>query len=285
MDAQGVEFTWLLPSLGLGLEEMLYESPDELYAVFRAYNRWLEDDWGFDSERIQTGPLLSLVDPAEAEKDALDLVERGAKLVAMRPAPIANPGKWRSPGDPTHDRVWSILAEAGVVVGVHGADSGYGRLLKDFGESDKYTGLKASPLEEVLQIHIERPISDFIAALICHGTFDRVPNMRVATLELGAAWVPDLLRRMRTAYGKTPQLFGQDPVESFHERVWVTPFYEDSIELARDSVGADRLLLGSDWPHPEGLREPKAWLSDFDVLSDDEKQLALRDNLKTLVGR
>ena len=38
MDAQGVAFTWLLPSLGLGLEEMLADEPSALYAAFKRAN-------------------------------------------------------------------------------------------------------------------------------------------------------------------------------------------------------------------------------------------------------
>ena len=128
-------------------------------------------------------------------------------------------------------------------------------------------------------------ILDMMAAMVCHGTFDRHPKLRVASLELGAAWVPDLLRRFRKSYGKTPQLFGRDPVESFREHVWVAPFYEDDSRDTRDAVGADRILLGSDWPHPEGLGEPRAWIPDFLPLSPDEQRLALRENLKELSGR
>jgi predicted TIM-barrel fold metal-dependent hydrolase len=136
-----------------------------------------------------------------------------------------------------------------------------------------------------MSVHIERPIFDMMAAMVCHGVFDRHPKLRVATLELGAAWAPELLRRFAVAYGKTPQLFGRDPVESFREHVWVAPFYEDNILKVRDALGADRVLLGSDWPHPEGLSEPRAWLPDFIALSEDERRKALRENLKELSGR
>jgi predicted TIM-barrel fold metal-dependent hydrolase len=123
-----------------------------------------------------------------------------------------------------------------------------------------------------------------IASMICHGVFDRHPALRVATVELGAGWVPDLQRRLRIAYGKTPQLFAQDPVESFREHVWVTPFYEDDVRTVRDAMGADRILLGSDWPHPEGLSEPRAWIGDFAVLGPEDQRKALHDNLKQLSG-
>lgn len=286
MDEQGVDFTWLLPSLGLGLEEMLRDSPDALYAVFRAYNQWLDDDWGYDRDgRIQTGPLISLIEPAEAEADMRTAIERGARFVTFRPAPVDVPGKPRSPGDPAHDRVWAMAAEAGVVIAIHAADSGYAKYLANWGEGLKYTGLKASTLSEVMSVHIERPIFDMMAAMVCHGVFDRHPTLKVASLELGAAWVPELLRHLRVSYGKTPQLFGSDPVESFREHVWVAPFYEDDIRTVRDAIGAERILLGSDWPHPEGLAEPRAWIPDFLPLSEDEQRLALRDNLKFLSGR
>lgn len=286
MDRQGVDFTWLLPSLGLGLEEMLLDDPAALYAVFGAYNRWLDDDWGYDRDgRIQTGPMISLIDADEAEAELRRVLDRGARFVTFRPAPVAIPGSPRSPGDPIYDRIWAMIAESGAVLAIHGADSGYGKYIRDWGESARFTGLKMSPLTEVMSVHIERPIFDMMAALVCHGVFDRHPTLRVASLELGAAWVRELLRRFRVSYGKTPQLFGRDPVESFIEHVWVAPFYEDDMIGLRDLIGAERILLGSDFPHPEGLAEPRAWLADFAELAPSEQRRVLRDNLKELSGR
>jgi predicted TIM-barrel fold metal-dependent hydrolase len=286
MDAQGVDFTWLLPSLGLGLEEMLADDPAALYAVFRSYNQWLDDDWGYDRDgRIQTGPLISLVDPVEAEAELARVIGLGAHFVTLRPAPVAAPGNSRSLGDPAHDRVYALAAEAGVVVAFHAADSGYGKYARDWGDDDRFGGMKGSPFSEVLSVHIERPIFDTIAALICHGVFDRHPALRVATVELGAGWVPELHRRLRISFGKTPQLFSRDPIDAFHEHVWVTPFYEDDLRAMRDAIGSDRLLVGTDWPHPEGLAEPRASIVDYGVLEPDEQRNALRENLRELSGR
>lgn len=286
LDQQGVELAWLLPSLGLGLEEMLLDDTDELYAIFRAYNAWLDDDWGYDRDgRIQTGPMLSLMDPSEAELDMATFIERGARFVVMRPAPVDIPGKPRSPGDPIYDRVWAMAAEAGVVVSVHAADSGYGKYTQAWGEGKRYTGLKTSTFSEVLSVHLERPVFDMMAAFVCHGVFDRHPALRVASLELGAGWATELVRRFRMSYGKTPQEYRADPVEQFHEHVWVAPFYEDDLERVREAIPVERILLGSDFPHPEGLSEPRAWIADFASFTDDERRLVLRENLKGLTGR
>jgi predicted TIM-barrel fold metal-dependent hydrolase len=287
LDQQGVEQTWLIPSLGLGIEEMLQEDPESAMAVFTAYNRWLDEDWGYDRDgRIMTGPMISLIDPIGAEAEVDRVLEIGTQMVIMRAGPVSSPhGRPLSTADPKHDRVWAKLAEAGVVVAIHAGDAGYTKYLNDWGEHGRYMGMKASPLSEVLSVGIERPIFDMMAAMICHGLFDRHPTLKVATLELGSAWVPELHRRLRVAYGKSPQQFGRDPIESFREHVWVAPFYEDKITTLRDIHGADRILLGSDWPHPEGLSEPRQWIGDFVDLGEEDMRKALRENQRALTGR
>lgn len=285
LDKQRVESAWVLPSLGLGLEEMMAENPDMLYAAFRSYNEWLDDDWGYNRDgRILTGPLMSLIDPDRAVEELQRVIAKGARFVTFRPAPVKAPDRFRSLADPLYDRFWNIAADAGVTIAFHGADSGYGIYLERWGESQAYTGMKMSPLSEVMGVHVERPVYDLVASLICHGLFDRVPKLQVATVELGAGWVGDLARRLKRSYGKTPQLYKRDPMDTFRSHVSVAPFYEDDITSVRDVIGADRLLLGSDWPHPEGLANPFEWVADFGGLSAAERRLALRDNMRKLSG-
>jgi len=285
MDEQGVDFTWLVPSLGLGIEEPLADDPVAWHAIVRSYNRWVDEDWGFDRDgRIQAGALMSLVDPAEGEAELARVLDEGARLILFRPGPVAGREGRRSIGDPAHDRFWARAAEAGVVVGFHSADAGYGRYSADWGEGAGL-GWKESPFSEILSIHIERPVFDTMAALVSHGVFDRHPSLRVAVLEQGSGWVRDLVRRMRIAYGKMPQAFRRDPVESFREHVWVAPFYEDDLSELRELIGTERILFGSDWPHPEGVARPADWLEDLGAFSEDEQRRILRGNLQDLVGR
>ena len=178
-----------------------------------------------------------------------------------------------------------MAADAGAVVAFHAADSGYGKYLTDWGESPYFQGWKSSPLSEILSIHSARPIFDTMAAMISHGVFDRHPTLRVATVELGAGWVPSLLGRMAIAYGKAPQNFGRDPGDAFREHVWVTPFYEDDILGLTELVGADHVLFGSDWPHPEGIAAPGDYAADVASLPAGTRRMIMRDNLRTLVGR
>ncbi len=63
MDRQGVEKALLFPTLGVTLEGILSDDADMLYQCFHAFNRWLDDDWGFDyRSRIYAAPYLSLLD-------------------------------------------------------------------------------------------------------------------------------------------------------------------------------------------------------------------------------
>ncbi|APH02416.1 amidohydrolase family protein [Janibacter hoylei] len=286
LDEQGVEQTWLLPSFGLGIEEMLQEDPESTAAIFTAYNRWLDEDWGYARDnRIIAPPMITLADAQKAEAEVDRVLELGARMVILKAGPVANPyGRPPSPADPMFDGVWARLAESGTVVVIHAGDAGYTKFLSDWGEGTRYTGLKSSPLTEVLSLGVERPIFDMMAAMICHGLFDRHPALRVATVELGSAWLPDLHRRLRAAYGKTPQLFKRDPIESLREHVWIAPFYEDKVDALREVQGADRILLGSDWPHPEGLPTPRSAVADFQVLGEDDMRKALRENQISLTG-
>ena len=55
---------------------------------------------------------------------------------------------------------------------------------------------------------------------------------------------------------KMPDGFPEDPIEAFKRCVYVAPFWEDDFKKMADLCGIDRIMFGSDWPHPEGLAEP-----------------------------
>ena len=47
LDAQGIESTFLFPTLAVCVEAFMSDDPEQLYANFRAFNTWLDDEWGF----------------------------------------------------------------------------------------------------------------------------------------------------------------------------------------------------------------------------------------------
>jgi len=283
LDAQGVDFCIMLPTQALGLEEMLWEDPAACAACVTSLNRWTQEEWGWNIDnRVLVTGVITLIDPDLALAELNRLIDEGCKVIGMRPAPIKAPGIQRSPGDALYDPFWARAAEAGVVIGMHAADTPYGVYLEAWGESGRWLGHKQSSLAEVMGIYNERTIYDMISAMLVHGVFERHPKLRVGVLELGASFVRPLISRLKFAYGKSPQNFKSDPVQQFIDHVWVMPFYEDDLSELTKVFPVERLIYGSDWPHPEGLADPQDYIADLAQFTAAEQKLIMRDNLRTL---
>ncbi|HPB45294.1 MAG TPA: hypothetical protein PLP95_05510, partial [Microthrixaceae bacterium] len=92
MDAQGLGAALMFPTLGCGVEEALKGDVDATMASLTAFNRWLDEDWGFAyQDRIFAAPMISLADPDAALAEVAYVLEHGARVVHMRPAPVPAP--------------------------------------------------------------------------------------------------------------------------------------------------------------------------------------------------
>jgi predicted TIM-barrel fold metal-dependent hydrolase len=114
--------------------------------------------------------------------------------------------------------------------------------------------------------------------------FSRHPDLRCASIEAGSEWVQPLLKKFKKAYSQNPYMFPSDPIQQFRDHVWVAPFYEDDIRNLADSIGTERVLFGSDYPHAEGLAVPVAFIDDLHGFTDQEVRLIMRDNARELIG-
>jgi predicted TIM-barrel fold metal-dependent hydrolase len=122
-----------------------------------------------------------------------------------------------------------------------------------------------------------------MASLMADKIFERYPNVRIATIETGSKWVSPLLKSLRTISIQMPGEFAQDPYELFREHVWVSPFFEDDVYKLVETVGAPRVVFGSDYPHVEGLAEPASFVKEIDRLPDVDIRRIMRDNARELV--
>ncbi|MFN8035348.1 MAG: hypothetical protein U0V73_05390 [Acidimicrobiia bacterium] len=59
----------------------------------------------------------------------------------------------------------------------------------------------------------DRPIFDTVAALVCHGVFHRFPGVRVAAIENGSVWAPQLFKKFEKTYAHVPKAFPGNPIE------------------------------------------------------------------------
>jgi predicted TIM-barrel fold metal-dependent hydrolase len=285
IDGQGIETGIMFPTFGCGVEEALKDDVAATMASLHAFNLWLDEDWGFDRDdhRIMTAPMISLADPQKAVTEVDFALDRGARLVHVRPAPVPGVPKNRSLGHPSHDPVWARLAEANVPVAFHLGDSGYLKIAGMWGGKDTFEAFAApDPLDKILVD--DRAIHDTMASLIVHGVFDRHPTLRVASIENGSEWVHRLTKRLKKTANQQPQWFPNDPVETLRQHVWVSPYYEEDLPALSEKIGVERILFGSDWPHGEGLESPLSFTDELKGFSEADVRKIMRDNALDFLG-
>ncbi|ABW12105.1 amidohydrolase 2 [Parafrankia sp. EAN1pec] len=283
MNDQGVGAAWFFPTLSVGLEVAFQPDIRAALATFSAFNRWLDDDWGFAyQDRIFSAPYLSLSDVDWAVRELEWCISRGARVITMRNGTVYTAEGTASPADERFDPFWARVEEAGIVMAPHAGDDGYDFLADMWESSTSWRMLFNSPLKKA--VASQRAVPDFYAAIICHRLFERFPGLRFASIENGGAWVAPLLARLHKGHTQTAGWYKIDPVEQFREHVWITPFWEDNVQEIARTMPAGRLLFGSDWPHLEGVAQPLDFLTALEGFDAADRRRIMRDNAAALTA-
>ena len=137
---------------------------------------------------------------------------------------------------------------------MHASDSGYSEFAQRLGARRRVPAVQA----DLVPHRRDGQAAD-------RGRDGRAGLPRRADPQPGAADPVDRERRrlgavpvqgLKGVYTKMPQAFPEDPIEAFKRCVYVAPFWEDRFTEIVNMVGIDRVIFGSDWPHPEGLKDP-----------------------------
>ncbi|UMG93714.1 amidohydrolase family protein [Nocardioides sp. TF02-7] len=230
MDEEGIDGCMLYPSLGVQVEQTLVDDVPATYANLHAFNRFLEDDWGYDDGRIYAVPLLSLLDLDRAVAELERVLGLGAKAVHLRASPING----RSPADPYFDPFWARVHEAGVLVSMHASSNIYHAQVSSlWGEEPHPTFGDITPFQMFIGMG-ERPMADMLAALTLHGLFTRFPGLKVASVESGSSWLGHLLHELDhvVLLGRRSRLapdLGALPSELLKEHLYISPHWEDDL--------------------------------------------------------
>lgn len=258
LDLMRVSWQLVFPTLAL-TQFARTRDLDLLYGGSTALNRGMVDFCSSDERLLPIG-FLPLTDPARALALAKEAVARGSRALWV---PSDAPGEI-SPAHVDFDPVWSVLQEARVPMVLH---VGGGALLpkeyhrngrpmpKDWAGGGENLRVKDFP---VLHHSPER----FLSCLVLDGVFERFPKLHCGVIELGAAWVPALLQHVDAAahnFGKfEPELkkLQLKPSEYLRRQVRFTPLVFEDVEWLIDSAGPELFLFSTDYPHPEGGRDP-----------------------------
>jgi uncharacterized protein len=262
LDLFGFRSQLVFPSYSAGPAFDLRRTVDERYAAARAHNRAMADFCSRD-RRLYGVALLPLDDPGLALDELEHIVSLGLKAAWIAHRPPAD----RSPGHNDFDPIWARMAQAGIPFLLHvaGAPIQVDRRWFNTGRAEPKDFMGAGESvrgKDMTSLH--HAAETFIGALVLDGVLERHPALRGGAIELGAGWVPSMLRRLdwvADIWKKSePELAAltRRPSEQIVQQMAFTPFpYENVAELIGQS-DAGLYMFSSDYPHIEGGRAPIA---------------------------
>ncbi|WP_068270613.1 amidohydrolase family protein [Aldersonia kunmingensis] len=258
LDRQGVTEALVYPTLASLVEHSAADDPELTMAIIHALNEWMAEHWTYAYEnRVFTTPVINCAEVAGAQRELDYILSRGARAALIKPAPVKGVNGWRSPALPEFDPFWRDVEAAGLPIVLHASQPPLDEYVNKWEPPSTQNFMAMSAFRWLVLGH--REIADMLGSLICHGTLTRFPKLRIASVESGSSWIHPLFHDLADLQKKMPQNFPEDPLEVFRRNIWVSPFWEGVVADVVETVGWDRVLFGSDYPHPEGLPEPKGF--------------------------
>ncbi len=234
--------------------------PDLQYAATRAHNRGMAAFCAHD-ERLLGVASVPLTEPERALDEVEFAIGAGLKAVWV---PHRDCGG-RSPGHVDLDPIWARLERAKIPFVLH--VGGYPlQLPKPWSNTgrpaprDWMGGGENVRGKDLTALH--HAPERFISAMLLDGVFERFPELRGASVELGAGWAPSMLRRLDEiveVFGRSePALAGMSrtPSSQLREQFAFTPFPFENVGALVSESNPDLFLFSSDYPHMEGGRDP-----------------------------
>jgi predicted TIM-barrel fold metal-dependent hydrolase len=253
LDEFGLDAAVLFPNYGLLWEQRLASDRDAQRANARAYNRFVADACADGAGRLFGVAHLLLHDPVWAVGEIRRIRADGVRLAMVAPAPVD--GKPLSHRD--FDPVWNAFSEEGVAPVFHVSEF-ESPIDPAWREGEPEDGER---LFDSIFLYLAPAVA--LANLILHGVLERFPRLRIGVVELTASWVPSFLLHIDGAsdfyaqrHGEPFRRLTERPSEYFLRQVRVAALPYEMPHRLVPKVGEDTFMIGSDWPHAEGVADP-----------------------------
>jgi predicted TIM-barrel fold metal-dependent hydrolase len=234
--------------------------PRVRYGATRAHNRHMSHFCAND-DRLLGAAIIPLDDPTLAVAELEWVLDNGLDAVWIPHRPCGE----RSPGHVELDPFWARLAEAGVPFLLHvgGAPLQSAKAWMNNGRPPTRDWLGGGENLRTKDISIlHQGPETFISMMVLDGVLHRHPMLRGASVELGAGWVPELLRRLDwvvrhwSRNDEGLQTLARTPSEQLTQQMAFTPFVFEEVGSFIEQSSPDLYLFSSDYPHIEGGRDP-----------------------------
>ena len=288
LDLLGFERQFVFATFSPGVVFDVRLAPEVAAGAARAHNRAMAAFCADDPRLI--GVAATAIDDIDAAMAEVDhVLELGLGAIWI---PHRAPGG-RSPGHDDLDRFWAKVADVGLPVLLHvgGHPLQLDPAFMNTGRpvpGDWLGGGENVRGKDMIGLHHAAEL--FVGTMVLDGVLERHRGLRLGVIELGAGWVPAMLRRLDQIAGiwrrSEPELAAltRTPSEQLTEQAAFTPYpFEDVGAMVRDS-NPDLYLFSSDYPHIEGGKDP---LGRFEAslagCSDDVMEKFLAGNMRRLL--
>lgn len=241
MENDGVAAEVLNPTWGLWIPRI--EDPQLRTACAEVYNDWILEYCSHDLKRLVGIAMIPPVDVDWAIKELNRVVRKGARGIMIGTQPLESSPPYR---DRSYDRFWAAAEESRLPVTLH-IVTGRAR--------DPFTYHGEEERSEVPRSFIElfgeaAPVlaNEFIFG----GIFDRFPDLKVFLSEYDASWLPILKYRVdRIQRFPGFNKLKKKPASRYvSENIFVGIINDPLAGKLRHEIGIDRMMWGSDFPHP-----------------------------------
>jgi len=221
-------------------------SPHLAAALASAYNDWLTERWLALDSRLK-GSIVVAAQDAEAAAAEIRRVGGHPDVVQV----LVGSGSRAGYGQPHFHPIYEAAAETGLVMGIHAGVGGCGTL-----GAPTATGWPVYYIEYHTLISTE--FASHLVSLICHGVFEKFPELRVSFIEGGVSWLPGILWRLDANYKalrmEVPWL-KRLPSEYVRDHIRLStqplerPERTKDLRAVLEAIGPELLMFATDYPH------------------------------------
>jgi len=235
---------------------------DVVYGGSEAHNRGMLEFCSEDPNRLLSVGYLSLKDPVRALASAKQSIKDGIKSLWIN----TDAFNGRAPSHIDYDPIWAVMEEAGVPISLHigsgnklpaaYANTGVERVL----DGGKAINVETTSPKDVPVLH--HSIERWLTCMIYDGVLERFPNLKIGLIELGANWIPaclfhlDIGAKELGKFDPSLKKLSLKPSEYMLRQVRATPMHFEDAGWILRNVGKDMLMFNTDYPHPEGGKDP-----------------------------